>query len=141
MRTHSEEIFAPYTLEQIYALVADVEKYPEFIPWCKGARIIERSEKDFVANLVVGFKGFTETYTSRVHLRQNEIDIEYLSGPFTVLENILKFTPAENGTKINFFIKFQFKSGLLQTLIGGLFEKAVHKMVGAFEKRAKELYG
>lgn len=146
MRTHTEEITLPYTVSQLYALVADVEKYPEFIPWCVAARIRERDEKSILADLVVGFKGITEKYTSRVHLRENEIEIEYVSGPFAILENNWKFTALENNningaTKINFYIKFQFKSSLLQALIGGLFEKAVHKMVGAFTERAKKLYG
>ena len=141
MRTHTEEIISTYTPEQLYRLVADVEDYPKFIPWCVAARIYEPQDTNFKADVVVGFKGITEKYTSRVHLLDNEIDIEYLNGPFSCLENNWKFTPEGNGTKISFFIKFQFKSKLLQALIGGLFEAAVHKMVSAFEKRAKELYG
>lgn len=141
MREHKEEIISPYTPEQLYALVADVESYPEFIPWCAAARVVEKEDKSFLADLVVGFKGITETYRSRVHLKQQEIDIEYINGPFSVLENTWKFTPEGNGTKISFYIKFQFKSALLQALIGGLFEKAAHKMVSAFEERAKKLYG
>lgn len=141
MRTHSEEIISPYTPEQLYALISDVEKYPEFIPWCTAARVRERNEKDILADLVVGFKGINETYTSRVHLKEQEIDIEYINGPFEVLENNWKFTRLENGTKINFYIKFQFRSKLLQALIGGLFEAACHKMVTAFTERAKKLYG
>ncbi len=141
MRTHSEEITLPYTLEQLYQLVADVEKYPEFIPWCVAVRVREKDGKSALADLVVGFKGITENYTSRVHFNDNEINVEYISGPFSVLENSWKFTKVEGGTKIDFYIKFQFKSGLLQALIGGLFEKACHKMVTAFTLRAKELYG
>ena len=141
MRTHTEEIISPYSIQQLYALVVDVEKYPEFIPWCAAARVLEQDEKSILADVVVGFKGINEKYTSRVHLRDNEIDVEYVSGPFEVLENNWKFTPLENGTKINFYIKFQFKSKLLQALIGGLFEAACHKMVGAFTERAKKLYG
>ena len=141
MRIHSETITTPYTPQQIYALVADVEKYPEFIPWCVAARVSEKEEKSFKADLAVGFKGITEKYTCRVHLKDNEIDIEYISGPFSILENNWKFTPTENGSKIDFFIKFQFRSKLLQTLIGGLFETACHKMVAAFTERAKKLYG
>lgn len=141
IREHKEEIISPYSLEQIYALVADVESYPEFIPWCTAARIREKETNSVLADLVVGFKGITETYTSRVHLLDGEINIEYINGPFSVLENSWKFTKVENGTKINFYIKFQFRSNILQALIGGLFEKACHKMVGAFEERAKKLYG
>ncbi len=145
MRTHTEEIISPYTPEQLYALVADVEKYPEFIPWCSAVRVREKDEKNVLADLVVGFKGIMETYTSRVHLRRNEIEVEYINGPFSILENNWKFTPVATdgilGTKINFYIKFQFRSQILQALIGGLFEKAVHKMVSAFTTRAEALYG
>ena len=141
MRTHTEEIISPYSVEQLYSLVSDVDKYPEFIPWCAAARVRERNERDILADLVVGFKGINETYTSRVHLKEREIDIEYINGPFEVLENNWKFTALENGTKINFYIKFRFRSKLLQALIGGLFEAACHKMVAAFTERAKKLYG
>jgi coenzyme Q-binding protein COQ10 len=141
MRTHTEEIVIPYSIEQLYKLVADVESYPQFIPWCVAARTYDLQPTNFKADVVVGFKGITEKYTSRVHLLDNEIDVEYISGPFSCLENNWKFTPEANGTKITFFIKFQFKSKLLQALIGGLFEKAVHKMVEAFNERAKKLYG
>lgn len=141
MRTHEEIVISPYTTQQIYALVADVEKYPEFIPWCTGARIVERGEGFVVADLLVGFKGISETYRSKVHLRDNEIDIEYLRGPFSHLENIWKFRPHGQGCEIDFMIKFEFRSKLLQALIGGLFDKAVMKMMHAFEERAHAIYG
>lgn len=140
MRTHEEIVISPYTSAQIYALVADVEKYPEFIPWCAGARIVERGEGFVIADLLVGFKGITETYRSKVHLRENEIDIEYLRGPFSHLENIWKFRPHGLGCEIDFMIKFEFRSKLLQALIGGLFDKAVMKMMHAFEERADAMY-
>ena len=141
MRIHTEEIILPYTVPQLYALVADVEKYPEFIPWCSAARISERSDKNFVADLVVGFKGITEKYKSRVHLKGDEVEIEYIQGPFSVLENRWRFIEVPNGTKIDFYIKFQFRSAILQALIGGLFEAACHKMVTAFTERARKIYG
>lgn len=141
MRTHQETVISPYTTEQIYALVADIEKYPEFIPWCVGARVIERTPEWVIADLLVGFKGVSETYRSKVHLKENEIDIEYLKGPFSHLENNWKFKKVEQGCEIDFLIKFEFKSKLLQALIGGLFDKAVMKMMHAFEARAHEIYG
>jgi len=140
MRTHSETIISPYTVEQLYALVADVEKYPEFIPWCVGARVIDRQENWIMADLLVGFKGISENYRSKVHLLPNEIDIEYLQGPFSHLENKWKFRPVGEGCEIDFMIKFEFRSKLLQALIGGLFDRAVMKMMRAFEQRAKEIY-
>ncbi|PIR32515.1 MAG: ubiquinone-binding protein, partial [Alphaproteobacteria bacterium CG11_big_fil_rev_8_21_14_0_20_44_7] len=132
MRQHSEEIISPYKPEQLYAMVADVAKYPEFIPWCSGARIVEKNAEWIIADLLIGFKGINETYRSKVHLRENEIDIEYLRGPFSHLENRWQFTPYEGGTKISFLIKFEFKSKILDMIMGGLFDKACMKMVGAF---------
>jgi len=142
MRTHREEIASPYTTNQLYALVADVEKYPEFIPWCVGARVVERGDDWIIADLLVGFKGISESYRSKIHLNPNEIDIEYLQGPFSQLENNWKFEVMPDGSsKIKFMIKFEFRSRLLQGLIGGLFDKAVMKMMHAFETRADEIYG
>lgn len=140
MREHTEQIISPYKSEKIYALVADVEKYPEFIPWCVGARIKEQTDEWIIADLLVGFKGVKEVYTSKVHLLPNKIEVEYLKGPFSHLENKWEFEDLENGAKINFLIRFEFKSKILQSLIGGLFDKACMKMVHAFEERAKELY-
>lgn len=141
MRTHTEEITLPYTPEQLYSLVADVEKYPEFIPWCIGARVFEKADDYLKADLLIGFKGVSECFTSKVKLLPGEIDIEYLKGPFSHLENKWLFKPVDGGTRIDFLIKFEFKSKLLEMLIGGLFEIACQKMVSAFTERAKKLYG
>lgn len=142
MREHNEEIISKYSAEQIYALVKDVESYPEFVPWCTGARIKEKTDEWIIADLIVGFKGFSEQYTSKVHLLDNEIDIEYLKGPFSHLENRWLFEDLpDGGTKVSFMIKFKFKSKILQALIGGLFDVAVMKMMHAFETRAEEVYG
>ena len=140
MRTHTEEIILPYKIEQVYALVADVEKYPEFIPWCVGVRVHEKAESFMIADLLIGFKGISESFTSKVEMLDNEINIDYIKGPFSHLENRWKFSPVEGGTKIDFLIQFEFKSKLLEMLIGGLFEIACQKMVAAFTERAKVLY-
>ncbi len=143
MPTHSETRLLPYTPEQVYALVADVERYPEFLPWCLACRISKReSPTSFTADLVVGFKMVREQFTSRVTLKPiEEITVTYLSGPFEHLTNEWKFAPAEGGTSVHFYLSFEFKSKLLQALIGLLFEEAVHRMVSAFEARAAKLYG
>lgn len=142
MREHNETITSEYSKEQLYALVRDVESYPDFIPWCTGARIREKNNEWIIADLIVGFKGFSEQYTSKVHLLDNDIEIEYLKGPFSHLENKWHFEELANGgTEISFMIKFEFKSKILQTLIGGLFDVAVMKMMHAFETRADEVYG
>lgn len=142
MPVHREKRILPYTPEQMFALVADVERYPEFLPWCLACRIRARETPDaFTADLQVGFKMVREQFTSRVTLDPpRAITVEYLHGPFQHLTNEWKFTAAPEGTAVDFFLTFEFRSRLLQTLIGVLFEEAVHRMVSAFEARAAKLY-
>ncbi|HEX4615741.1 MAG TPA: type II toxin-antitoxin system RatA family toxin [Stellaceae bacterium] len=142
MPTHAEERVLPYTPEQLFDLVADIERYPEFLPWCVGARIKERRPDLVVADLIIGFRMFRERFTSRVSLRPpTQIDVTYAEGPFRYLNNHWTFTPVAGGSRVGFFVDFEFKSRLLQRLIEVLFSEAVRRMVGAFEKRARDLYG
>jgi coenzyme Q-binding protein COQ10 len=142
MPTHAEERVLPYTPEQLFALVADIERYPEFLPWCVGARIKERGADLIVADLIIGFRMFRERFTSRVSLDPpRRIDVAYAEGPFRYLNNHWTFAPDAEGCRVGFFVDFEFKSRLLQKLIEVLFSEAVRRMVGAFERRASELYG
>jgi coenzyme Q-binding protein COQ10 len=132
----------PYTPEQLYALVADVEHYPEFLPWCVGARIRERQANLIVADLIIGFRMFRERFTSRVVLDPPQrIDVAYTDGPFRYLNNHWKFERVPEGCRIDFFVDFEFKSRILQKVIEVLFGEAVRRMVAAFESRARDLYG
>jgi coenzyme Q-binding protein COQ10 len=141
--THAEQRVVAYTPEQIYGLVADVERYPEFLPWCLAARIRKRDETWFVADMVIGFKMIRERFTSHVALdeRHRRIDVVYAEGPFKHLENHWLFEQHDEGCLIDFYVDFEFRSKLLQTLIEALFHEAVKRMVGAFEARARDLYG
>jgi len=142
MPTHAEERVLLYTPEQLFALVADIERYPEFLPWCVGARIKERQANFIVADLIIRFRMFRERFTSRVSLcPPRRIDVAYAEGPFRYLNNHWTFTQVAGGSKVGFFVDFEFKSRLLQRLIEVLFSEAVRRMVGAFEKRARDLYG
>lgn len=146
MPVHRETRVLPYTPVQVFDLVADVERYPEFLPWCVACRITGReSAACFTADLAVGFKMVREKFTSRVTLaRPDTITVEYLDGPFEHLTNRWGFRPVPGGavgTEVEFFLEFEFRSRLLQKLIGVLFEEAVHRMVGAFEARAAAIYG
>jgi coenzyme Q-binding protein COQ10 len=143
MPIHRETRILRYTPEQVFDLVADVERYPEFLPWCRACRIRERDPAGgFTADLVVGFKMVREQFTSKVTLeRTRAIRVEYLQGPFQYLRNDWKFSAVPDGTKVEFFLSFEFRSKVLQALIGMLFEEAVRRMVGAFESRAARLYG
>lgn len=143
MPTHAEQRHLPYTTEQLYELVAGVERYSEFLPWCKAARITRREGNVFWADLVVAFKVFRERFTSKVTLMPKEgVDVEYINGPFRYLNNHWRFLPADDGGCIvDFYVDFEFKSRVLQSLIGLLFNEAVQRMVAAFETRANQLYG
>jgi coenzyme Q-binding protein COQ10 len=143
MPTHAERKYLPYSPAQLFDLVADVEKYPEFLPWCVAARIRKRDGAVMFADLVIGFKMVRERFTSKVVLSApGRIDVTYTEGPFSYLNNHWIFEPAaDGGTNIDFFVDFEFRSKLLQKLIGALFNEAVRLMVAAFEKRAKQLYG
>jgi len=142
MPTHAEKRLLPYTREQLFDLVADVERYPEFLPWCLGARVRERTATTITADLLIGFKMVRERFTSRVVLdRPRRIDVSYARGPFRHLNNHWRFSPAAGGCRIDFFVDFEFKSRLMQRVIEMLFGEAVRRMVAAFEKRARELYG
>ena len=143
MSTHAEKRPLPYTPEQLFDLVADVGKYPEFLPWCVGARIRSADETLVVADLVIGYKVFRERFTSRVKLdRPGRIDVEYRDGPFRYLNNHWIFERNEDGsTTIDFYVDFEFRSRLMQKMIGVVFNEAVRRMVQAFENRAHDLYG
>ncbi len=123
-------------------MVADVERYPEFLPWCEGARIKRRQEKRLIADLIIGFKLIRERFTSKVDLNPEDlrIDVEYVDGPFRYLKNHWIFVPHDEGCMIDFHVDFEFRSRLLQTIMEPLFHEAVRRMVGAFEERARSLY-
>lgn len=142
MPTHAEKRVLPYTPAQLFELVAEVDRYPQFLPWCKSARIRTRQGNVLTADLVIGFRMFRERFTSRVVLdRPNRIDVAYTEGPLKYLNNHWIFEPHPNGTLIDFYVDFEFHSKVLQALIGVLFNEAVKRMVAAFETRARSLYG
>lgn len=143
MPTHAEKRHLPYTPEQLFNLVADVEKYPEFLPWCLACRITKQKEDTVYADLIIGYKMVREKFGSKVVLdRPDLIRVEYLSGPMKYLSNRWRFIREEDGScTIDFYVDFEFKNMILQKLMGVFFNEAVRRMVQAFEKRAKDLYG
>ncbi len=142
MPKHHETKHLPYTPEKLFDLVADVERYPEFLPWVIGARVVKRDGPVIEAELIIGFKMIRERYTSRITLeRPNRIDVTYKRGPFNHLENHWSFEADGDGCTLDFHLDFEFRSRLLTRVIGGLFNEAVRKMVSAFEARARRLYG
>ena len=126
----------------MFDLVAAVERYPEFLPWCLGARIVRREEGELHADLLIGFKMFREHWQSRIVLvRPEAIDVHYVHGPFRHLENRWRFEPRPAGCDVEFFVEFEFRSRILRAVMNGLFGEAVHRMVRAFEHRAHQVYG
>ncbi len=143
MPTHSEKRNLPHTREQMYDLVSDVEKYPEFLPWCIELRVKDKRMNQITADMVIGYKMFQEKFTSKVQLKDpDRIDVVYEDGPFKYLNNRWIFIEEDDGScTIDFFVDFEFKSKLLQNMIGIVFNEAIKIMVKAFEKRACIVYG
>ena len=142
MPTHAEQRVLPYSPAQMFDMVADVERYPDFLPWCLASRIKRQEETVVTADMVIGFRMVRERFTTQVTLdRPNRIDVEYTHGPLSHLNNHWVFIPHEDGCLIDFYVDFEFRSRVLQKLIGALFNEAVKRMVSAFEARAADLYG
>ncbi|MDT0683977.1 type II toxin-antitoxin system RatA family toxin [Roseicyclus sp. F158] len=147
MTTHSETRTVPYTAQQMFDLVADVERYPEFLPWTAAARIRSRRHEGTAeimeADLVISFKVFREKFGSRVTLWQEDgrINTEYLDGPFHHMISKWGFVDVDGGCEIQFYVDFEFKNRLLQGAAGMFFNDAMQRIVRAFERRAAELYG
>ncbi len=143
MPTHAEVKHSPYSAAQMYDLVADVAKYPDFLPWCVATRVRSVKDNVMLADMVIGFKMIREKYTSEVTMDpEREVKIVYKNGPFKYLNSHWRFTPDEEkgGCTIDFFVDFEFRSALLQKVMGAVFNEAVQLMMSAFEKRAVELY-
>ena len=143
MPSHTETRRLPYTPEQMYDLVADVGRYPEFLPWCVAARVRKSDETEMTADLAIGFKIYRERFTSHIKKRKPDfVEVNHADGPFRYLKNYWRFRPMEgDGVEIDFMVDFEFRSAILQRAISALFAEAVRRMVGAFEARAAALYG
>ncbi len=143
MPKHAETRRLPYSPEQMFDLVADVGRYGEFLPWVSAVRVRSNSEREMVADLIVGFKGLRETFSSRVaKTRPGHIRVDYLDGPLKHLHNDWTFRPdGEGGVLIDFEVDFAFKNRVFEMLAGQVFDRALRMMIGAFETRAAALYG
>ena len=133
---------------EMFALVADVEKYPQFLPLCEGLTVRRRTGREgggevLLADMTVGYKAIRETFTSRVTLDPANLKIlvEYVDGPFRHLENRWSFKPDPAGCEVGFFISYEFASRMLGLLMGAMFDKAFRKFAEAFERRAELVYG
>ncbi len=141
MPRHIENRILPYTPEQVFDVVADVAKYPEFLPWIQAMRIKSHEDNVVVADMVVGFKMIREHFTSKVTLsRPQAIHVEYVSGPLKYLRNDWRFEPAPGGTMVHFAVDFEFAAKIFEKLAGLFFSDAFRRMVASFEARARILY-
>ncbi len=150
MIQHQKMYYSNFSPKQLFNLVMDIEKYPEFIPWCTKAEILDKPENNIInAELNATFAGVSEKYSSRVESTppktQNdnaEINTYIISGPFKHLHSKWNFQydKKPNKTRVDFYIEFEFSSKVIQMMIGKIFENASMKMLTAFEKRAKEIY-
>lgn len=136
----------PFTAQEMYAVVADIERYPDFLPMCESLVVTSRTETpegaELVATMGVGFNAIKEQFTTRVTLRPAapSIDVSCLSGPFAHLENKWRFKYCESGSEINFFIDYKFKSTALALMMGAVIEKAFGRFAERFEERARLIY-
>jgi coenzyme Q-binding protein COQ10 len=137
-----------FTAEQMYALVADVERYPEFLPMCTGLKVASRSPasdggEELTARMSVGYKQIAESFVTRVtlHPAERRSEVRYLDGPFKYLENRWQFEDDGAGAIVHFYISYEFKSPVLGLLMGALFDKAFRKFTDAFDDRARAVYG
>jgi coenzyme Q-binding protein COQ10 len=139
----------PYTADEMFAVVADVEKYPIFVPMCETLKVLTRVEADdmtkLTATMGIGYKAIRETFTTQVMLSPKveppRIDVAYLDGPFHHLDNRWRFVDREHGSDVHFFIDYQFRNAMLGIVMGAVFDKAFRKFAEAFEARARTVYG
>ncbi|WP_394689452.1 type II toxin-antitoxin system RatA family toxin [Hoeflea sp.] len=148
MPTYETTRPVPHSPRQMFDLVADVERYPEFLPLCEALSVRSRKQRDaktlLIADMTVGYKKIRETFTSQVLLKPDDlvIDVKYLDGPFKYLDNKWSFEPkGENGCEVRFFIDYEFKSRVLGVLMGTMFDRAFRMFAEAFEQRAVKIYG
>jgi coenzyme Q-binding protein COQ10 len=149
MPRHQEIRELPYSAQQMFDLVADVQRYPEFLPWVIAMRVREDTQILTVADMIVGFKGLRESFTSNVHKsaqdspagKLHRIEVDYVDGPLAHLSNIWEFSDIDGGCRVDFMVDFAFRNRLFESLAGQMFDKALRKMIGAFETRAAALYG
>jgi len=142
MPRYDEQATLSYGADELFAVVANVKDYPSFIPWCSGARIRREDQREIIADLVIGFGLFQESFTSQVTLdRPRQVQVHAIEGgPLEHLTNTWTFAPVGDKTHVDFIIDFQFKSHLLDHVANGMFHEAATRMMSAFESRVHLLH-
>ena len=141
MPRHEEQATLDYGAEELFAVVADIKDYPSFVPWCSGASILREDQQGMIADLVIGFGPFQESFRSQVTLdRPRQLKVHAIEGPLEHLTNTWTFAPVGGKTHVDFLIDFQFKSHLLDHVANGMFYQAATRMMSAFESRVHLLH-
>lgn len=147
MPSFSTQRHVPFTAAQMFALVADIESYPQFLPLCTGLVVLSREKREggeiLTARMSVGYKAIHESFTTRIETNpvEKRIEVSYLDGPFKRLHNRWSFHDDAGGSMVDFFIDYEFRSKLLAAVVGTVFDQAFRRFAGAFEERAAQVYG
>lgn len=142
MTTISKSALVPYSADEMYALVGDVASYPQFLPWCSGARVLEHSPAAMTAEIDMAFGGIRRTFTTRNILSPGRMDIRLVQGPFSRLEGSWRFQQvAALGSRISLDLEFDFSNRLLELAVGPVFSTIANSLVDNFKKRARDVYG
>lgn len=143
MHSVERSVLVPHSSSQMFDLVADVEKYPQFMPWCGGAKVSARDEHGMQASITISFAGIKQTFTTRnTHEYPNCIELELVDGPFSVLKGKWEFISlSEDACKVLFTLKYQFSNRTLETLVGPIFNRIASSFIDSFTQRAQVCYG
>ncbi|MFA4913242.1 MAG: type II toxin-antitoxin system RatA family toxin [Burkholderiaceae bacterium] len=143
MHTVQRSVLVPHSAAQMFDLVADVEKYPEFMPWCGGTQVHARDEHGIQASVTISFAGLRQTFTTRnTHRYPENIDLELVDGPFSALVGRWTFQPLdEHACKVLFVLEYAFSNRALETIVGPVFNRIASSFIDSFTKRANDKYG
>jgi ribosome-associated toxin RatA of RatAB toxin-antitoxin module len=146
MKSVHKSVLIWYAAQEMYELVIDVERYPEFLPWCNGGKVLERTEHGMTAEVGIGIKGVTQTFITRnEHVPGREMRLHLVSGPFSKLEGVWTFTPVgdegQRACRVDLKLEYGFSNKLLASVVGPVFDKIASSLVDAFVQRAEQVYG
>lgn len=146
MKTVSKSVLIWYSPQEMYALVTDIEHYPQFLPWCDRARVLSTDASGMTAEIGIAFSGIHKTFTTRnEHIPGQQVTLKLVNGPFSKLDGVWNFLPLGDGTqracKVELTLNYGFESTTLARLVGPVFDKIAGSMVDAFVKRATQVYG
>ena len=146
MKSVHKSVLIWYTAQEMFDLVIDVERYPEFLPWCNHGKVLERTENGMTAEVGIAFKGVKQTFVTRnEHVPGREVKLHLVKGPFSQLEGVWTFTPVGDGSqracRVDLRMDYGFSNVLLSSLVGPVFDKIASSMVDAFVERAEQVYG